>query len=79
MIILFLIPGALILLFGFVVSTDLKNARVAFLDLSKDEITLKISDKICSSDFFNRGETLQSYQEIDRVLKGNTDQSGHHF
>lgn len=72
MIILFLIPGALILLFGFVVSTDLKNARVAFLDLSKDEMTLKISDKICSSDFFKKGENLQSYQDIDRVLKGNT-------
>jgi ABC-2 type transport system permease protein len=71
MIILFGIPAAQILLFGFVVSTDLKNAQVAFLDLSKDEMTQKISDKICSSGFFRRSENLLSYNDIDRVLRGN--------
>ncbi|MBN1198138.1 MAG: ABC transporter permease [Bacteroidales bacterium] len=71
MIILFLIPGALILLFGFVVNTDLKNATVSFLDLSRDEMTVKLTDKICSSGFFFRGENLDSYQEIDQALRGN--------
>jgi ABC-2 type transport system permease protein len=71
MIILFGIPAVQILLFGFVVSTDLKNAQVAFLDLSKDEMTQKISDKICSSGFFRRGEDLLSANDIDKVLRGN--------
>ncbi|HNW73329.1 MAG TPA: ABC transporter permease [Bacteroidales bacterium] len=71
MVILFLIPGALILLFGFVVSTDLKNATVSFLDLSNDEMTQKLSDKICSSGFFKRGENLKSFQDIDPALRGN--------
>lgn len=71
MAILFLIPGALILLFGFVVSTDLKKATVAFLDLSNDEMTQKLTDKICSSGFFKRGENLKSYQDIDPTLRGN--------
>ena len=71
MVILFLIPGALILLFGFVVSTDLKNATVSFLDLSNDEMTKKLTDKICSSGFFKRGENLKSYQDIDPALRGN--------
>ena len=71
MIILFGIPAAQILLFGFVVSMDLKNARVAFLDLSRDEVTQKISDKLTSSGFFKRGETLLSYKDIDKVLRGN--------
>jgi len=71
LIILFGIPAVQILLFGFVVSTDLKKARVAFLDLSKDEMTQKISDKICSSGFFGRSEDLVSYNDIDRVLRGN--------
>lgn len=71
MIILFGIPVVQILLFGFVVSTDLKNAPVSFLDLSNDEITQKVSDKICSSDFFRRGETLVSYNDIDKVLRKN--------
>jgi ABC-2 type transport system permease protein len=71
LIILFGIPVVQILLFGFVVSTDLKNAPVAFLDLSKDEITQKVSDKICSSGFFRKSETLLNYNDIDKVLRKN--------
>jgi ABC-2 type transport system permease protein len=71
LIILFGIPVIQILLFGFVVSTDLKNAPVAFLDLSRDEITQKVSDKICSSGFFRRSETLLNYNDIDKVLRKN--------
>lgn len=70
MIIIFGIPAAQILLFGFVVRTDLQNARIAFLDLSRDEMTLKLSDKICSSGFFTRGENLMSYSDVDKVLRG---------
>jgi ABC-2 type transport system permease protein len=69
LIILFGIPAAQILLFGYVVSTDVKNAGVAFLDLSKDEVTEKISDKICSSGFFERTENLLNYNDIDLALK----------
>jgi len=69
LIILFGIPAAQILLFGYVVSTDVKNAGVAFLDLSKDETTQKLSDKICSSGFFHRTDNLLNYNDIDKVLK----------
>ncbi len=69
LIILFGIPAAQILIFGYAVSTDIKNAGVAFLDISKDEISQKISDKICSSGFFKRTENLLNYNEIDKVLK----------
>jgi len=72
LIILFGIPTAQILIFGFVISTDLKDARIAFLDLSKDEITQKISDKICSSGFFIRIDNLQNYTDIDNILKKGT-------
>jgi ABC-2 type transport system permease protein len=69
LIILFGIPTAQILIFGFVVSTDIKDAPIAFLDFSKDEITQKISDKMCSSGFFKRIDNLQSYNDIDRIFK----------
>lgn len=69
LIILFGIPAAQILLFGFVVSMDVKDAGVAFLDLSNDETTQKISDKICSSGFFRRTENLLTYDDIDKVLR----------
>jgi len=69
LIILFGIPTAQILLFGFVVSTEIKDAGVAFLDLSKDDITQKIKDKICSSGFFVKTDDLQNYNEADLVMK----------
>jgi ABC-2 type transport system permease protein len=69
LIILFGIPAAQILIFGYAVSTDIKNAGVAFLDLSRDEITQKITDKICSSGFFRKTETLLAYPDIDLELK----------
>ena len=67
--ILFGIPAAQILIFGFAVSTDIKNAGVAVLDLSKDEITQRLSAKIFSSEFFRQTETLDNYQDIDHVFK----------
>jgi len=69
LIILFGIPAAQILIFGFVVSTDLNNAGVAILDLSKDETTRRLSDKIISSGFFGKTNELSNYNEIDREFK----------
>jgi len=69
LIILFGIPAAQILLFGYVVSTDIKNAGVAFLDQSKDEITSKLTEKICSSGFFTKTADLASFDDIDRIFK----------
>lgn len=67
--ILFGIPVAEILIFGFAISMDIRNAGVAFLDLSNDEITNNLSHKIISSGFFRKTEDLLSYNEIDMVLK----------
>ncbi len=67
--ILFGIPVAEILIFGFAISMDIKNAGVAFLDLSNDEVTKKLSHKIVSSGFFRKTEDLLDYNEIDNVLK----------
>ncbi|MGA1977337.1 MAG: ABC transporter permease [Bacteroidales bacterium] len=69
LILLFGIPAAQILLFGYVVSTDIKDAGVAFLDLSKDEISQKLTDKIISSGFFRRTYDLSGYDDIDKILK----------
>jgi len=67
--IIFGIPAAQILIFGYAVSTDIKNAGVAFLDLSHDEVTQKLTDKIISSGFFKKTETLLNYNDIDKVFK----------
>lgn len=71
--IIFGIPVAQILIFGFAVSTDVRNAGVAFLDLSKDEMTQKLTNKIISSGFFRQTENLVSYNEIEGIFrKGKT-------
>ena len=67
--ILFGIPVAQILIFGFAVSMDIKNAGIAFLDLSRDDITRKLTNKIISSGFFIKTEDLLDYNDIDKVLK----------
>ena len=69
LVILFGLPAVMIILFGYVVSTDLKDADIAFLDFSNDEVTTELSDKICSSGFFTRVEDLQNYNDIDKILK----------
>jgi len=73
LIILFGIPAAQIMIFGFVVSTDIRNAGVAILDLSKDDMSQKLANKIISSGFFKRTANLVSYNQIEEEFrKGNT-------
>jgi len=67
--ILFGLPAVMILIFGYVISMDLKDAGIAFLDLSKDEVTAQLTERIESSEFFNNRGNLGSYDEIDRVMK----------
>lgn len=69
LIILFGIPAAQILIFGFAVSMDIKDAGIAILDLSHDEVTEKLTGKIVSSGFFKKTESLLNYDDIDRVFK----------
>jgi ABC-2 type transport system permease protein len=72
MIIIFGIPAVQILLFGFVVSTELKKTKIAFLDLSKDEITRQLTTKICSSGFFIKDAEPKNYHEAEELLKQNS-------
>jgi len=69
LIIIFGLPAAQILIFGYVVSTDIHNAGIAILDFSKDEVTNNLTDKLASSGFFRINATLNSYNDIDAILK----------
>ncbi|HLN20410.1 MAG TPA: ABC transporter permease [Bacteroidales bacterium] len=69
LIILFGIPAAQILIFGYAISMDLKNAGIGILDLSKDELSQELSAKLVSSDFFRETGQLESYNEIDGLFK----------
>jgi len=67
--ILFGLPVVMIILFGYVVSNDLKDVKLAVLDLSNDPVSREISDKIVSSGYFIHVADLESEKEIDRIFK----------
>lgn len=69
MIIIIGMPLIQILLFGFAITNEIKNVKVAILDNSKDEITLKIINKIKSSDYFIIEDNIKEYSEIEECFK----------
>ena len=69
MLILFGMPVVQVLLFGFAITNDIKNAPIAILDNSKDYLTQKITTKILSSDYFILKKNLSSNNEIDDYFK----------
>ncbi|MCF8386492.1 MAG: ABC transporter permease [Bacteroidales bacterium] len=69
LLILFGLPVTLILIFGYVIRSEIKDANIAIYDPSKDEITKDISNKLLASDYFNLVENVQNIQEIDDIFK----------
>ncbi|MBM3420465.1 MAG: ABC transporter permease [Bacteroidetes bacterium] len=69
LVILFGIPATQIIIFGYVVSNDLKSAGIAILDQSRDEITVAVSSAITASGFFHIAAEPRSEAEIDAVFR----------
>ena len=69
LVIIFGIPIAEILIFGFAINTDLKDARIAILDKANDNTSQKLTQKILSSDYFILDRTLQTENQIEEVFK----------
>ncbi|MCF6240131.1 MAG: ABC transporter permease [Bacteroidales bacterium] len=69
LIILFGMPVAQVLLFGFVITNEIKNVKIAILDHSKDEITKQITNKILASEYFILDKNLSSDNEIESIFK----------
>ncbi len=69
LIILFGIPVAQILIFGYVVSNEIKNVQIGILDHSQDHITYAITDKIISSGYFEIVKELKSDKHIEEAFR----------
>ena len=63
-------PLLQLLLFGYVLTNEIKNARIAIYDASKDEVTCKISEKILSSGYFMLEKNLINYSQIGPTFRG---------
>jgi len=72
LLILFGIPVMQLIIFGFVVTNEIKDAKIAVLDYSKDEVTNEIIEKLTSSGYFIINESISSTSEIEDIFrKGN--------
>ncbi|MCX6244996.1 MAG: ABC transporter permease [Bacteroidetes bacterium] len=69
LLILFGMPAVQLLLFGYVITNEIKDARIAILDPSKDEVTRRITEKILSSGYFILEKNLSSYNEIGPAFR----------
>ena len=68
LLILFGIPVVQLLIFGFVVTNEIKDIPIAILDHSKDEITREITAKLIYSGYFTLHENLNSITDIDKIF-----------
>jgi len=69
MLVLFGIPIIQIILFGYVITNELKDIRIAVLDKSNDEATREIIQKITASDFFILDRKLSGEHTIEEVFR----------
>ncbi len=69
MFILFGMPIAQIMLFGFAITNEINNVKIAVLDQSKDVETQQIIEKISNSSYFTIAQTIQTASQIESVFK----------
>ncbi len=67
--ILFGMPIAQIMLFGFAITNEINNVDIAVLDKSKDVTSQEIINKITSSKYFSNKQTIENEAEIESVFK----------
>jgi ABC-2 type transport system permease protein len=72
LLILFAMPVVQLLLFGFVIKTEIKDANIAIWDKSGDITTRKITDKILSSGYFKLVKNIYSEDEIHSEFRKGT-------
>lgn len=72
LLILFGMPAVQLLLFGYVLTNEIKDAKIAVYDPSRDAVTTKLTDKILSSGYFILDHNLRSVSETEEIFrKGN--------
>ncbi len=69
LLIMFGLPVVQVVLFGFAITTEIRDASISILDLSKDHVTRKISNKILSTGYFKLDKYLDHEGEIEQAFK----------
>jgi ABC-2 type transport system permease protein len=69
---LFGLPIAQIVLFGFALSNEVKDSKIVVADYSKDAVTTQIIGKIAASKYFDIEQSLQSADQLQTAFKKGT-------
>ena len=69
MLILLGMPIAQIIIFGFALTNEVKNSKIAVLDLSKDVATTTLIQQINAGRYFDIEKNLTDYKSIDAEFK----------
>ena len=69
LIILFGMPIVQLILFGFALNNEIKDAGIAIFDQSKDVMSIRLKGKMLSSGYFKEVEELYSYKQIEKAFK----------
>ncbi|MFC5411240.1 ABC transporter permease [Larkinella bovis] len=69
LLILFGLPLVQVLLFGFALTNEIKNARIAILDNDKSPHSQQITSKLLSSGYFQLRENLRSNADLERAFR----------
>ncbi len=69
MLILFGMPLALMLLFGFAITTDVRNVRTVVVTSSQDHLTRQAVDRLAASEYFTLTAAVSTPQEAERLIR----------
>jgi len=69
LVILFGIPIAQLLLFGFVLTNEVRNVKIAVVDHSKDYLSIRMTQRLLSSGFFQLAATPSSENEYEGLFR----------
>ena len=70
MLILFGMPLSLMLIFGFAITTDVKNVRTVVVASSMDHLTQQAVDRLAASEYFTITQVVATPREAERIIRG---------
>lgn len=69
MMIILVLPVIMMLLFGYAVTTEIRDTNIGILDNSRDEISNRLIDKLDESEYFSVVKVFKSNSEIDKAFR----------
>ena len=69
MLILFVMPLALMLIFGFAITTDVKNVRTVVVASSMDHLTQQVVDRLAVSEYFTITQVVATPRDAERAIR----------